>query len=120
VAFEGQLRDPLVSKDPRVKQWQLKRQRTLRMRIEKGEDVSQQEVKEYLRLSVVSKVTPEMVNQTIKKGKTFKISTVLEAILVYQLPSEVLGSPEEIADLLKSELDIFSRFDERVRLVSLV
>jgi len=87
------MRDPLVNKDPRVKQWQLKRQRTLRMRIEKGEEVSQQEVKEYLRLSAVCKVTPEMINQTLKKGKTFIISTVLEAILTYQLSSEVLGSP---------------------------
>jgi formylmethanofuran dehydrogenase subunit D len=57
------------------------------MRIEKGEEVSQQEVKEYLRLSAACKVTPEMINQTLKKGKTFKLSTVLEAILVYQLPS---------------------------------
>jgi hypothetical protein len=90
------------------------------MRIEKGEEVSQSEVKEYLRLSAVFKVTPEMINQTLKKGKTFKLSTVLEAILAYQLPSEVLGSPQEIADLLKTELEIFSRFDERVRLVSFV
>ena len=90
------------------------------MRIEKGEEVSQSEVKEYLRLSAVFKVTPEMINQTLKKGKLFKLSTVLEAILAYQLPSEILGSPQEIADLLKAELEISSRFDERVRLVSFV
>jgi hypothetical protein len=90
------------------------------MRIERGEEVSQQEVKEYLRLSAVFKVTQEMVNQTLKKGKKFKLSTILEAILAYQLPSEVLGSPQELSDLLKAELDVFSRFDERLRLVSFV
>lgn len=47
------------------------------MRIEKGEEVSQQEVKEYLRLSAVVKVTPGMINETLKKGKAFRLSSVL-------------------------------------------
>jgi hypothetical protein len=50
--FVGELRDPALSRDQKIKNYQFKRHKALRIKIEKGEEqVYKQDIKEYLRLS---------------------------------------------------------------------
>jgi len=50
--FVGKMRDPALSKDPRIKYFEFKRHKALRITIEKKEEsISQEDFREYLRLS---------------------------------------------------------------------
>jgi hypothetical protein len=93
------LQDPEVLQ-PNIKgvgHFQYKRHKNLRIKIEKGqENISKEDLREYMRMSKLFKIETKMVRDTIEKVKGLSYSEIVESALIYDLPSQALGTLDEI------------------------
>jgi len=82
VAFEGFFCDLGLTLDPAVKNLQIKQHKNLRYKIENNE-ISIEELKEYLRLSSVLGVDREKIVKTLSKAKRIDRLQIIENAVRY-------------------------------------